>query len=158
TLAAGKALEQMLRRPDFLACCQAAARAGDDDLLRRCIRETMRFKPIFPGPQRICLEDCILAEGTGHARRICKDTPVLPMTQSAMFDARRVENPYDFDPERPASDYMLFGHALHWCVGAFIAEAQILYTLKALLVRPGLRRMRGKAGQMEWFGTFPGHL
>jgi len=158
TLAAGKALEQMLRRPDILARCQAAARAGDDELLRRCIRETMRFKPIFPGPQRVCLEDCIIAEGTGHAKRIKKGTPVLPMTQSAMFDERRVNNPYEFDPDRPAADYMLFGHGLHWCIGAFIAEAQITQTLKALLVRPGLRRAPGEEGQLKWFGTFPGHL
>jgi len=158
TLGGGKAFEQMLRRPDFLARCQEAARSGDDDLLRRCIREAMRFKPIFPGPQRVCLEDCVIAEDTPHARRIKASTPVLPMTQSAMFDERRVANPTAFDPDRPAADYMLFGVGLHWCIGAFIAEAQITQTLKALLLRPGLRRAKGKAGQLELIGNFPGHL
>jgi len=157
-MAAGKALEQLFRRPDFLARCQEAARAGDDDLLRRCLREAMRFKPIFIGPQRICVEDCTLAEGTPRATRIRRGTRMLPSTQSAMFDERRVKNPYDFDPGRAAADYMLFGHGLHWCVGAFIAEAQITQTLKALLVRKGLRRAPGKEGRMQWIGGFPHHL
>jgi cytochrome P450 len=157
-MAAGKALEQLLRRPDFLARAQAAARAGDDDLLRRCIREAMRFKPIFIGPQRKCVADCTLAEGTPRATRIRRGTKMLPSTQSAMFDERRVKDPYDFNPDRAAADYMLFGHALHWCVGAFIAEAQITQTLKPLLARPGLRRARGSAGKLTLIGGFPHHL
>ena len=36
---------------------------------------------------------------------------------------------------------MLFGHGLHWCLGAFIAEAHITQTLKQLLLRKNnLRR------------------
>jgi hypothetical protein len=53
---------------------------------------------------------------------------------------------------------MLFGNGLHWCVGAFIAEAQITQTFKALLVKKGLRRAEGKAGQLQLLGPFPEHL
>jgi cytochrome P450 len=79
-------------------------------------------------------------------------------TQSAMFDGRRVPHPTRFDPDRPPSAYMLFGHGLHWCAGAAIAEAQITQTLKALLVRDGLRRAPGRAGRLARLGPFPQHL
>ncbi len=158
TMAAGKALETLLRRPDFLARCQEAARADADDLLRRCLREAMRFNPIFMGPLRVCTEDFTVAQGTRRAKTIRKGTNILASTQSAMFDPRRVAKPYAFNPDRPTADYMLFGFGLHWCLGALIAEAQITQTFKALLKRPTLRPAAGKAGQLEWLGQFPGHL
>jgi cytochrome P450 len=75
-----------------------------------------------------------------------------------MFDERRVDNPRDFNPGRPASHYMLFGYGLHWCVGAFIAKAQITQTLKALLLKDNLRRAEGPDGQLRRLGPFPEHL
>ena len=75
-----------------------------------------------------------------------------------MFDERRVDEPYAFNPDRPPSNYMLFGYGLHWCVGAFIAEAQIIQTMKPLLLKNGLRRAPGSAGRLELLGAFPEHL
>ena len=158
TMAAGHMLEMLLRRPDFMAPTRAAALAGDDELLRRCLFEAMRFKPLNPGPFRTCAADYTIAAGTRRARRIRKGAKLVAGTQSAMFDGRRVARPNDFNPNRPASDFMLFGYGLHWCVGAFIAEAQITQTLKALLLTQGLRRGPGKAGQLQLLGPFPEHL
>jgi cytochrome P450 len=158
TMAAGHMLEMLLRRPEFLAQARAAAIAGDDDLLKRCLFEAMRFMPLNPGPFRKCVQDYTVAEGTSRAKKIRAGTKMLASTQSAMFDERRVKDPYKFDPARPATDYMLFGYGLHWCVGAFIAEAQITQTFKALLVKKGLRRAEGKAGQLQLLGPFPEHL
>jgi hypothetical protein len=53
---------------------------------------------------------------------------------------------------------MLFGSGLHWCIGYFIAAAQITQTLKALLVKRGLRPAKGKEGQLQLLGAFPEHL
>ena len=53
---------------------------------------------------------------------------------------------------------MLFGHGLHWCVGAYIAAAQITQTFKVLLKRRGLRRAKGKAGTLQCYGLIPAHL
>jgi cytochrome P450 len=75
-----------------------------------------------------------------------------------MFDERRVRNPEAFDPDRPAAEYMLFGHGLHWCIGAYIAYAQITQTFKPLLRRSGLRRAAGSAGEMHRLTLFPVHL
>jgi cytochrome P450 len=158
TMAAGNILEMLLRRPDFMAKAQAAARAGDDDLLERCLFEAMRFKPLNPGPFRDCGEDYTIAKGTPRATFVKAGSRMLASTQSAMFDERQVERPSDFDPGRPASDSMLFGHGLHWCVGAFIARVQITQTLKALLLLKGLRRAGGMDGQLQLLGPFPEHL
>ena len=158
TMAAGHMLEMLLRRQDFLSAVQAAARANNDDLLTRSLFETFRFKPLNPGPFRVCAEDYVVAAGTPRAARVRAGTRLLAGTQSAMFDPRRVNRPKAFDPARAPSDFMLFGFGLHWCIGARLAEAQITQTLKPLLRRPDLRRAAGSAGKLRRLGPFPAHL
>ena len=158
TMAAGNILEMLLRRPDFMAKAQAAAHDGDDIRLKYCLFEAMRFKPLNPGPFRDCYADYTVAACTSRATTIPRGARLLVGTQSAMFDQRRVVRPNDFNPNRPPSDYMLFGFGLHWCVGTFIAEAQITQTLKALLLTKGLRRKAGGAGRLQLAGPFPEHL
>ena len=158
TMAGGHILEMLLRKPVFMARAQAAASADDDALLKRCLFEAMRFKPLNPGPFRSCAEDYTIASGTARATLVRRGARVLVGTQSAMFDERRVDEPYAFNPDRPPSNYMLFGYGLHWCVGAFIAEAQIIQTMKPLLLKNGLRRAPGSAGRLELLGAFPEHL
>ena len=158
TMAAGHILEMLLRRRDFMAAAQAAAHAGDDDLLKRCLFEAMRFKPLNPGPFRRCTADYTIASGTWYGKRLSRGDNLLVSTQSAMFDERRVDKPRNFNPERAPSHYMLFGYGLHWCVGVFIAEAQITQTLKALLLKHNLRPAHGADGQLRLLGPFPEHL
>lgn len=158
TMAGGHILEMLLRRPGFLAASQAAARAGDDVLLGRCLFEALRFMPINPGPFRVCAADYIVAAGTSRETRIRKGTKVLACTMSAMFDSRKVNNPFNFVPGRPASDLMNFGFGMHWCVGAFIAQTQIVQTFKPLLLQSGLRRAPGPDGQLKLRHTFPASL
>jgi cytochrome P450 len=158
TMAAGHMLEMLLRRPDFLAAAQSAARADDDAALTSCLFEAFRFKPLNPGPFRACVEDYEVAAGTPRATRLKAGTRLIAGTQSAMFDPRRIAHPTAFDPGRAPSDYMLFGFGLHWCVGARLAEAQITQTFKRLLLRPGLRREAGAAGKLQRLGPFPAHL
>ncbi len=158
TMAAGHILEMLLSRRDFLEAAQAAAHSGDDALLSRCLFEAMRFMPLNPGPWRRCACDYVLARGTWRATKIRKGTYVLASTQSAMFDPRQIADPYRFDPGRAASDYMLFGHGLHWCAGRFIADAQITQMFKALLLKTNLRRAEGRDGTLRLLGLFPEHL
>jgi len=158
TMAAGHMLEMLLRRPDFMTATRAAALAGDDQLLERCLFEAMRFMPLNPGPFRACASDYTIAAGTLRQRKVRAGAKLLASTQSAMFDGRRITKPNAFDPDRKRSDYMLFGYGLHWCIGAFVAAAQITQTLKPLLVRPNLRRVPGKDGELQRIGPFPAHL
>jgi len=158
TMAGGHMLEMLLRRPDMMAAAQAAARAGDDELLKRCLWEAFRFMPLNPGPFRICGADAWVAQGTKRAKLIPKGTNMLVGTQSAMFDSRRVENPNAFEPDRNHKDQLTFGYGLHWCIGAGLAEAQITQTLKPLLKMKNLRRAPGPEGQLGKDGPFPAHL
>jgi cytochrome P450 len=158
TIASGNMLEMLLRRREFMLPVQAAARDNDDELLWRCLSETMRFKPINPGPFRKCAKDYTIAEGSPDATRIRAGTRLLVSTQSAMFDERSVVEPKKFRPDRPKHESMLFGYGLHWCIGAFLAAAQITHTFKPLLKKRGLGRARGRDGHMQTIGLMPAHL
>lgn len=59
-----QAIDQLLRHPEALAAACAAARADDDELLRRIVLEAMRFDPLAPGLPRIAARDWTLAFGT----------------------------------------------------------------------------------------------
>jgi cytochrome P450 len=160
TLAGGNILDMLLRRRAFLEASRAAARQGDDILLSRCLFEALRFKPINIGPFRLCATDYIVAEGTPRAKRIRAGTKVLACTMSAMFDHHKVHHPFVFVPGRPASDFMHFGFGMHWCVGAFIARAQIVQTFKPLLLLQELQRDDGPAGKLKLWprSVFPQSL
>ena len=163
TLAAGNMLEMLLRRADMMAVAQAAAHTDDDDLLRRCLFEVLRFLPASPVWPRDCKGDgargaFVLAPGTWHATRIREGMRVLAATQSAMFDSRRVPKPRRFDPERPADHSMVFGYGLHRCFGAAIAWKVLPAILKPLLRRPTLARAPGADGRRRFYGIFPEKL
>lgn len=158
TMAAGHMLEMLLRRPDFMRRATIAAREDDDYALWRCLWESFRFKPLNPGPFRVCAEDAVVAAGQPRAKTLKKGTKLLVGTHSAMFDPRRIPQPDVFDPDRQPDNYMMFGLGLHWCVGAPLAQAQITQTLKPLLRQRNLRRAPGRAGRLTLFGPFPAHL
>jgi cytochrome P450 len=158
TLAAGRILEMLLNQPDFMAEARAAVRAGDDDRLRRCLFEVLRFRHIHWGLSRICTRGYKIAGGTWRSRTIRPRKKVLASTWAAMFDGRRVNNPSKFDPDRAPTDYMLFGYGLHWCVGAYIAQAQITHGFKTLLEKEKLRAVDGRDGKLQLLGYFPQHL
>jgi cytochrome P450 len=149
-----QAMEQLLRRPDALAGAQAAARAGDDDLLWGYVVEAMRFDPLAPGLPRNVLVDGVIADGTGHRTPVKASDTVLAAFASAMMDPRRVSNPRRFDPHRPAGDYIHFGYSLHQCFGRHINRATLHLMLKPLLKRANLRRAPGRAGRLVKNGPF----
>jgi cytochrome P450 len=158
-LAGGNMLETLLRKPEFMQRARAAALAGDDDLLWRCLRETLRFRHINPGPWRMCPEGYTIAAGSPRAVRIPPGTKVLASTQSAMFDTRRIDRPHVFDPDRRDEDYMVFGVGQHWCLGAYIARAQITHTFKPLLRMKNLKPAGDPAVLTKRFNDlFPLHL
>ncbi len=153
-----QAMEQLLRRPEVLAEAQAAAIANDDARLWRYVLEAMRFDPLAPGLPRVALKDCVIAEGTRHATPVKVGTQVLAAFASAMMDPRRVADPERFDPDRPACDYIHFGHDLHTCFGRHINAATLHLMLKPLLKRKGLRRAAGKDGKLSKNGPFAERL
>jgi cytochrome P450 len=84
---------------------------------------------------------------------------VLASNLSAMFDRLKIEAPESFRTDRPWGDYILWGYGMHGCFGAYINRAVLPAILKPLLVKPGLRRAAGDAGQIDTGGTqFPKHF
>ena len=158
-IAAGHILELLLSWPEAMELAYTAAAGGDDEQLSRCLFEVMRFRPLNPGPWRRCgKKPYVLARGTWRERKIRPGTYLLASTQSAMFDPRSVARPQRLDPARDEADSLLFGHALHWCAGKYIAQAQITQAFKALLSQGAIRRAAGADGQLQCLGLFPEHL
>ncbi|PWB84084.1 MAG: cytochrome P450 [Methylocystaceae bacterium] len=154
-----QAVDQLLDRPEALAGAQAAARAGDENLLGAYVFEALRFNPINPVIYRRANRDATIAASTLRARKIPKGTLVFAANLSAMFDPLHIEAPNEFRVDRPWGDYILWGYGLHTCFGAYINRAVIPAILQPVLARPNLRRAPGSAGQIDGGGTpFPQHF
>jgi cytochrome P450 len=157
TMAITHVIQVLLSRPTAMKAARAAAQAADDQLLGRCLLEALRFKPIFPGPFRDCAIERTIAAGTRRALPVRPGELVLAATQSAMFDGRRVQAPGVFNPDRSASDTMVFGFGRHWCFGYAVGQMQLLETLRPLLLR-GFHQSRADRAANSYFGAFPEHL
>ena len=149
-----QAMEQLLRRPAALAGAQAAARAGDDDLLIGHVLEAMRFDPLAPGVPRLVIKPWMIARGTPHQRSVPIGATVLTGFASAMRDERRVPDPETFNPRRLPHEYMHFGYGMHRCFGLYINQATLHRILKPLLKRQNLRRADGPEGKLRKRGAF----
>jgi len=157
--AAVQALDQLLDRPEAFASAEQAAHDGNDTLFAAHVFEALRFNPINPIIFRRATRDTEIAAGNFRARKIPKDTMVLASNLSAMFDWLKIEAPESFRTDRPWGDYILWGYGMHGCFGAYINRAVLPAILKPLLVKPGLRRAAGDAGQIDTGGTqFPKHF
>ncbi|MGB3388263.1 MAG: cytochrome P450 [Pseudaminobacter sp.] len=157
-LASANCLDVVLSRPEAQRAIETAVGANDTEALDRAIREAMRFKPIWMGPFRYVTRDAVIARGTKRERLVKAGTTVMPSTLSAMFDADAVSEPEMFDPDRPARDYLIYGHGIHLCIGAAIAKIQIGECFRALFAKVGVRRAKGKAGRLVRLGAYPQHL
>ncbi len=157
-LAAGNCLDVLLSRHEAHAAVRSAVQSRDDAALDRAILETMRFKPIFIGPFRHVATDAVIAQGTSRETKLKAGMTVMPSILSAMFDEEAVADPKRFNPNRPAKDYMAYGHGIHWCIGSAIARVQIAECMRALFERQDLRRATGPAGRLKRRGAFPESL
>jgi cytochrome P450 len=152
------AIDALLDRPEALESAQRAARAGDDEALRKHMFEAMRFAPQGPGLFRKAQRDCVIAEGTHHETELRQGTTVFAATQSAMYDDDVVDDPGEFRTDRPLHHYMHFGIGLHECFGRFASTMAIPLIAKALLRRDGLERAPGDEGTLVKAGPFPESL
>jgi cytochrome P450 len=153
-----QAMEQLLRRPDWLAEARRSARADEDDRLRKVVSEAMRFDPIAPAFKRIALKPWTLARGMPWQRQVPAGATLIAAIASAMMDERRIPDPERFDPDRQPYEYIHFGHGLHTCFGLHINQATLHRMLKPLLAREGLRRAAGPSGRLRKAGPFADRL
>jgi cytochrome P450 len=149
-----RAVNVLLDRPDELAGAQAAARAGDRELVGQYVWEALRFSPQNFALLRLVEEDQVIAAGTERETTVRAGSTVFAATLSAMHDERAIEDPEDFKVDRPWSDYMLFGFGLHTCYGQQIVKNQLPAMMTALLEGPSIER----DGKLKWDGPFPSSM
>lgn len=124
-------LKQLLQHPDQLARVQA-----DRGLLPAAIAEALRFDPPVPGMYRTTTEPVRLGG---------VDLPAGAHMHisfaSANRDDAQFKDPDRFDIGRGAkTPHLSFGHGIHACVGAALAQLEGRVALGVLLDRlPGLR-------------------
>jgi cytochrome P450 len=151
-------VEELLERGDELERAQAAARAGDRELVAAYCFEASRFRPQNFALLRYVAQDTTIAAGTDRETEVKAGSTVFAATLSAMHDERAIDEPDAFRVDRPWSDYMLFGHGLHTCYGQQIVRAQLPALAAALFEGPKLERARGGAGRLRFEGPFPSGL
>jgi cytochrome P450 len=153
-----RAVNVLLEREDELEAAQAAARAGDRELVGQYVWEALRFSPQNFALLRLVPEETTIAAGTDRETTVAAGSTVFAGTLSAMHDERAIDEPDEFRVDRPWSDYMLFGHGLHTCYGQQIVRNQLPSLALALLEGPKLERVRGDAGDLRFEGPFPSGL
>jgi len=153
-----RAVNVLLEREDELRGAQAAARAGDRELVGQYLWEALRFSPQNFALLRLVEADTTIAAGTDRETQVKAGATIFAGTLSAMHDERAIADPEDFRVDRPWSDYMLFGHGLHTCYGQQIVRNQLPAMMTALLEGPPIRRARGDAGDLKFEGPFPSGL
>jgi len=152
-LAGGNILETLLKNPAFMQRAVAAAKRDDDEQLWRCLREALRFRNINPFMWRTCKDGYTFANGRRIPPTAAK---ILISNQTAMWDPDRIERAHVFDPDRADADYLVFNPGQHWCLGAYIAKAQLTQTFKPLLRLPRLQAVPGPRGRMKRYsGIYP---
>ena len=149
------ALDVLFERPSRLRGLTAAAASGDDELVLRHLLEALRFHPTASTLVRFTRSEATLAKGTSYEQVVPAGRLVFASTGSAMMDAQQLDEPGEFDLERPPHHYLHFGLGLHRCLGEQIACIQLVELAKALVRRPNLRRAPGPAGRASSAGGFP---
>ncbi len=150
--AATQALAELLACPETLAEAQALAAQDDPTAFDGYVWEALRFQPISPYLFRYTASDYVVAKGSERETLIAADTIILPLIQSASFDASRFPDPDSFDPTRPIEQTFHLGFGLHECLGKYIAQVMIPELVRQILRLPNL----AATGPIDWNGTpFP---
>ena len=91
----------------------------DPSRIPAAVEEILRLLPPSQYQGRFCVEDREFEGGT-----IPAGSPVLLLTGAATRDPRAFDEPDRFDPSRPQSVAIGFGHGVHSCLGAALARME----------------------------------
>ena len=137
--AVAQTIQFFIDRPNLLLQAKIAAKQETTDELDNMVWEALRFVPISPYMFRQTSEDYIIAKGTNRQTTIPKNTNVLVLTQSAMFDPYCFEKPEEFNPDRNWYHHFNFGFASHECLGKYIGMVMIPEMVRQVLLRDELK-------------------
>ncbi len=162
TLAAGKMLDALIKRPEAYESAVAAARKGSEgrETLKKILLEAGRLNPtLSPGQWRYCPAEATI-DFNGKAKIIPAGSVLMVSTMSAMRDKKVIAEPERFWPDRvdasgkPVEPDLLFGGGVHHCVGKYLAIEQITETFMVLLAAKNIRPAPGKAGKLVSIGPY----
>jgi cytochrome P450 len=118
---------------------------ADPDRITRGTEEVLRLLPPSQYQGRFSVEDRTYEGGT-----IPAGFPVLLLTGAATRDPRAFDRPDEYDPDRPPSVSIAFGHGVHSCLGAALARMEARIAVEEIAKRwsrlevdhAGLRRVQ----------------
>jgi cytochrome P450 len=178
TLAAGRILQELLRRPqawrDALEKASAAMSAdqansnggggeenADKQALQTMLYEALRLNPpLMPGQWRYVNVDADVGTDPSRRRRVPANSVLLVASVSALRDRRACDSPLQFKPDRnPACADLAFGFGMHQCLGKYLSMAQITEIFMILFSQPDLVQCEDSWGRrIRWVGPFPCRL
>ena len=138
-------IDQLLARPHILQQAVKAADHNEWQMLQGFVLEALRFSPGDPVIYRHCNTKTELVSAS-YRSPVSPNTLVMAWNSSAMFDPKYVDQPWQFNPKRPARDYLHFGHMHHVCAGKYIVMSVIPAVVRELLSRYDLARIPGDCG------------
>ena len=117
------------------------------DALHRAFVEGVRLNYILPAIWRRPDADVRMA---ASGRRIRRGTNVFLAMPAALRDRRRHAQPRRFSAQRSLDGYLVYGHGMHFCAGAYIADTVAVEAFGALF-------SRGAAldGKVRYNGAIP---
>jgi hypothetical protein len=126
------------RHPEVLPRVKA-----DMELVPKLVEEVLRYEPPIHGIFRKAAVDVELS-----GVKIPAGALVLTLAGAAMRDPRLYPDPHRFSLDRDKPVNIVFGHGIHFCLGAQLARLEARLGLEALF-----RRIRGftrLSEQLEW--------
>ena len=118
----------------------------DPSLLRSVIEESLRMEPPITAIPRIALEDIVVRDRLIGAGEI-----VQLSIAAANRDPSRFPDPDRFDAARNPHGVLSFGHGPHGCLGARLANEQVMIALEALFSRLGTELRLDRPGEVRWY-------
>jgi cytochrome P450 len=137
------ALELLMRNPAELASLRESIAAGDDAYLEAVMKETLRLRPVIDAAQRSLTEP---REVAGHA--LPAGVRVYPGILAVHLRPDLYPEPEKFRPERwldgePESyAWLPFGGGIRRCIGAALAQAEMIEALRVIVPRADLQPVR----------------
>jgi len=119
---------------------------GNPEDVPALIEEMLRYD----GPVNIATLRYTTAPITLGDTEIPADEMVLVALGSANHDERHFSAAAEFDPQRPASGHLAFGHGIHFCLGAGLARLEARIAITRLVERCPELRLAADGGEVRW--------